>query len=167
VTPRKTTRLEIVWYVGAVGIVLLFCGFAYRAHFDFVETIGFMWYNLATFFYLFLGLAFLLLGVDYISKLASGRIQLGKIDEDIRAYRKFALVVMAIEVLVIALIWWHPFGYIVSISLAGVVVIICCVFGGRLTKRFREPNVEQKITELPDKMLKATDEPNEPARWVP
>jgi hypothetical protein len=62
-------------------------------------------------------------------------------------------------------VFWHPLGIAWSIVVAvlfGVPVAVLAIRLGRSSGLSGE-----EITALQDKVLKAKDDPNEPARWVP
>jgi hypothetical protein len=84
-----------------------------------------------------------------------------------KRYAAMVLVAAAVYMVVLALIFVHPFGYPVSIGVAVVLLMALAVLLNRMGKPFRNPEAEKLLTELPDEHLKATDEPHEPARWVP
>jgi membrane protein implicated in regulation of membrane protease activity len=67
------------------------------------------------------------------------------------------------------LIFKHPFGYIISVTLAVLIAGLVLVTLRRIVKkRFRDSAEYHKaMDELTDHILKATDDPNEPARFVP
>jgi hypothetical protein len=74
---------------------------------------------------------------------------------------------MAGNIAMLALIFMHPLGYPLSIGIGASVIVVLSMVLSRMGKVFRSPEVEKQLTELPDNILKATDDPNEPARWVP
>jgi hypothetical protein len=84
--------------------------------------------------------------------------------------RRFVLMVavgMAGNIAMLALIFMHPLGYPLSIGIGASVIVALSLVLSRMGKPFRSTEVEKQLTELPDHLLKATDDPNEPARWVP
>jgi hypothetical protein len=67
----------------------------------------------------------------------------------------------------LVLIFMHPLGYPLSIGLGALIIVVLGLVLSRMGKTFRSPEVEKQLAELPDHILKAKDDPNEPARWVP
>jgi membrane protein implicated in regulation of membrane protease activity len=67
------------------------------------------------------------------------------------------------------LIFKHPFGYIISITVAVILAGLVVVALRRIVKRRFHDSAEyhKAMDELTDHILKATDDPNEPARFVP
>lgn len=73
---------------------------------------------------------------------------------------------MAGNIAMLALIFMmHPLGYALSIGIGASVIVVLSPVLSRMGNPFR--GTEKQLTELPDHLLKATDDPNEPARWVP
>lgn len=84
-----------------------------------------------------------------------------------RRYVAMLLVAAAGISAVDALLLLHPFGWVgsIGIGLAGVVLLSFLL--NRMGKPIRTKDAERQLAEIPDHLLKATDDPNEPARWVP
>ena len=165
---KRRGRLDIVWYTGVAFMFFVLCINAFIRGRDSEEIVGLIAHSLVLLFYLGLLFAFVLLGTDYVFKLATRRKKSGKLDSDVRQYMKTVVAFGCVEGAIIVLTWLHPFGYIISITVGVAVFVTASLIAARRIRAFREnPALAQKITELQDKLLESTDEPNEPARWVP
>lgn len=84
-----------------------------------------------------------------------------------RTYFIMMAVALAANLGMIAFVYWHPFGYLRSIVAAMALMVVEVLVLRGLAKPYRTPEAQQQITEMYDAAIKGTDDPNEPARFVP
>jgi len=86
--------------------------------------------------------------------------------------KRLVICIMAATVLGVGagemLIFLHPFGWGIS-AVFGIGLIVAVIVALRhvVQKQLGRNEYQTNATEVVDEMLKATDDPNEPARWVP
>jgi len=166
-TPQWAT---VTWCVCAVSLLCLLGINAYRLNLDLAQTVGYFGSNVPNIFMVLVLLGFLLNGAV---ALTSGRRRGAR--QQTRALpaalRKrlivMAVILVAIYIPITWLILARPVGTVLSIGAAAAIGVVGCVVLDRIGKPLRNPETDKLITELPDKYLEGSDDPNEPARWVP
>ena len=168
---RKIPRwATVTWSIGAVSMLGLLGINAYRHNLDPVQTVGYFGSNFPN---IFMGLVLLGLLLNGAVALTSthkkvSKQQTGAVPPDVRKRLIImAVILVALDIVAAWLILACPIGTVPSIGMAVVLGIAASVILGRLGKPLRNLETDKLITELTDKYLEGSDDPNEPARWVP
>lgn len=162
--PRWAT---VTWFAGAMLIVSALGFNAYRLRLDVEQTVGYFFGNFGSIFTVLVLFGVLLYGAV---ALASGRKQLHRstLPASIRKrYIAMTVISAAVYIPMAWLVFVRPLGDLASIGVAVALAAVGSLVLTHIGKPLRNPEVERLIAELPDAHLKANDEPNEPARWVP
>ncbi len=129
------------------------------------ETLGYLWLNLFNIFLLLIGLGLIISGVVKLANLASGRARLKKPEARIIRYVVSLCLLVIGTAAAEGFVFWHPLGMAWSIVLAVLFAVPIAVLAIRLGRG--SGLSEEEMIALQDKAMKAKDDLNEPARWVP
>lgn len=77
------------------------------------------------------------------------------------------LVLLTGNLAIIAVVATHQVGYPASIALAAVLLVVLSVLLSRMGASFSTLEAEKQLAQISDRLVKETDDPDEPARWVP
>lgn len=173
---RRTPRwANLAWWSGALLMIAVLLINAYRHGYDFVQTVGYLGLNFGNAFAVLVLLGLILNGAVALVNVLHGRNQLQRSKPGTTpltpAIRKrlgaMYLTSVAMYIPMAWLIFVRPLGNVVSIGLGIGVVVAGSLLISRIAKPLRTPEIEKLMTEWPDEYLKARDDLNEPARWVP
>ena len=147
----------------ALAIVVAPFIIGYRRGYDFEQMLGYFWANFGVIFVLLVMVALALSGIVAAANLVSRRTRLGRPSPATSRYVAAVVLGTILSVVALGFVLWHPLGYVWSI----VIAVVAFVLLGTAVNRVLRCVSEDEILELQDKVMKGTEEPNEPARWVP
>ena len=156
---------DLAWYLGALVTISAFLATAYRRGYDLTETLGYLWMNLFSIFLLLIGLGLIISVAVKLANLASGRARLKKPEARIIRFVASLCLLLIGTAAAEAFMFWHPLGMAWSIVVATMFFVAIAVLAIRLGRS--SGLTEEEMIALHDKALKARDDPNEPARFVP